>query len=246
MKPEPTIPPTATLPATLALALALALAHPAPASATVSEFLYYTSPTATLGCEANGPVQSAGRAVFVLANDRLPVILGLEKAAARRGRRFTVIDGAFRQEIRIDGVPVELGYVRHEWSELVDILTKSLGCEPAPPVYLVPAFSIQVELLPAGSDVAAPLKAWSFRRDNPEQDLGLLSHSGDCGFPPYWTHTYAEGRIGIRYGVFATVSAAAEAIATLGWEHSQPQIVRTTLRADSVNTYFGINLALEP
>ncbi|MFN8178074.1 MAG: hypothetical protein U0167_09100 [bacterium] len=168
----------------------------------------------------------------------MPLYLGLEKEAALRGRRFAVIDGyGYRPEMSVDGNPVSLaGWDKS--SELSQILTEVLGFE-APPRYVVPVFSIQLDLLPPRRDPRPFVRAWEERVPFPPNDLGLLSHEGDCDLQPFWTHTYADGTIGIRYGVFDTYSAAWKAVTFLQWAPHQPQIVKTRLRADSLNVYFG-------
>jgi hypothetical protein len=70
-------------------------------------------------------------------------------------------------------------------------------------------------------------------------DRGLLSHSGDCDLQALWTNTYRCGRTGVRYGVFETFPSAWQGVAALQLEGNQQQIVKTLLRADSLNIYFA-------
>jgi hypothetical protein len=205
--------------------------------ATSSENVCYRSKTATICFGWNGGGEYVCSSVFSFASARMPLFLGLEREAARRGRHFEVQYGQFPKKVVIDGRPLDVADTS-ESTELADALSQALGCE-ARPVSIVPAFSIQLELLPTGSEVSARMKEWSERLSYRGSDLGLISHEGDCDLSPLWSHVYKDGRTGVRYGLFATFSGAWRDAAALGFDRGLLQIVRTKLRADSLHVYFG-------
>jgi hypothetical protein len=208
------------------------------AAATSSEWLCYTSPTAKIRLAWNGPFEIACSSIFGFANPRMPLFLGLEREATRRGRHFSVEDWGWTQHtLSIDGVPVSLpGPLKT--SELARVIADSLGCNVVPR-RVVPLLSIQIELLPPGADAKTRVKAWSGRALWPCDDLGVLSHCGDCNLTPFWSHRYDDGSVGIRYGLFRTYADAWRSADTLRLRSYGPQIVKTFLKAHSLNVYFG-------
>lgn len=222
--------------AILAGALFATFAAPNLARATSSENVCYRSKAAMICFGWNGG-EYVCSGVFGFANPRMPLFLGLEREAARRGRRFEVQFGQYPKKLVLDGHPLDVADTR-ESSELAEALAEALGCEVAPR-YVVPAFSIQLELLPAGSEASVSVKEWSHRLRSSVRDLGVISHSGDCDLMPLRSYVYPDGRIGVRYGLFATFSDAWRDAEALGLRREHLQIVRTTLRADSLQLYFG-------
>ncbi|MGH2571709.1 MAG: hypothetical protein ACRDGR_10810 [bacterium] len=229
--------------ATIAAGLAVANT----ASATSSESLCYRSSTATICFQWNGPAEFMCRSIFGQANQWMPTFLGIEKEARRRGRHFLVRAGHYPQEVSVDGRPLELP-ARLGWPDLAQVVAEAIGCDVVARD-AVPVFSIQLELLPRGVDAAARVRHWrkelrpilfqlALDLGELEGDLGLLSHYGDCDAAPIWLHNVPDEGTAVRYGVFPTFSSAWHGIATLGVQHADPQIVRTTLRTDSLNLYF--------